>query len=152
MYVDTHGTAAERGYALRQGGAPGVRTGNGAGSATALDIGRSMIFQCPTCYAMVDLRAASRAATRAGREVKSGDGCLGCNARCKPGVYVETQLKRLEALRDGMRILVRIPTRSLDFDGECNRRLLLGRDSLCMRGEAALRMVARAANVPYPSD
>ena len=151
-YVDTHGTVAERGYALRQGGAPGARTGNGAGSARALGIGRSMIFQCPTCYAMVDLRAASRAATRADREVRAGDGCLGCNTRCKPGVYIETQLNRLEALRDGMRILVRIPTRSLDMDGECNRRLCLGMTSLCMRAEAALRTVARVANVPCPSD
>ena len=48
--------------------------------------------------------------------------------------------------------LVRIPSRSLYLDGECNRRLRLGRASLCMRGEAALRTVARAANVPYPSD
>ena len=151
-YVDTHGTVAERGYALRQGGAPGARTGNGAGSARALGIGRSMIFQCPTCYAMVDLRAASRAATRADREVRAGDGCLGCNTRCKPGVYIETQLNRLEALRDGERILVRIPTRSLDMDGECNRRLRMSMTSLCMRAEAALRTVARVANVPCPSD
>ena len=81
----------------------------------ALGTGRSLIFQCPSCYAiMVDLRAASRAAGAAGREVKAGDGCLGCSTHCTPDVYIDTQLARLEALRDGASTLVSIPIRDLD--------------------------------------
>ena len=75
-YVDTHGIPAERGYSLREGGEHGVNTGNAAGSRTALGMGRSLIFQCPTCYSMVDLRAASREALAAGREVHAGDAWL----------------------------------------------------------------------------
>ena len=122
------------------------------GSRAALGTGRSFIFQCPSCFAMVDLRAASRAAGVAGREVHAGDGCLGCSTRCTPGVYIETQLSRLEALRDGERTLVRMPMRALDALEGRSRRLHIGMLSLCMRGEAALRKVADAAGIQYPTD
>ena len=151
-YVDTHGAVATRGYALRQGGATGVKTGNGKGSAAARDAGRSLIFQCPTCYALVDLRAAMRAARHAGREITAGDGCLGCSVRCTPSEYIATQLPRLEALQRGERTLVRMPIRAMDEDGERKRRLHLGMHSLCVRAETALRTVAKAAGVAYPGD
>jgi hypothetical protein len=149
-YVDTHGAMANRGYALRQGGAPGVRTGNGEGSAEARKAGRSLIFQCPTCYAMVDLRAATRAAGCAGREITAGDGCLGCSTHCAPGAYIATQIDRIAALQRGERTLVRIPISMKDDDGERKRRLHIGTRSLCMRAETALRTVAKAAGIPYP--
>ena len=149
-YVDTHGTLANRVYALRQGGAPGIKTGNTAGSAAARNAGRSLIFQCPRCYALVDLRAATRAASRVGREITAGDGCLGCSVHYSPSEYVAVQLARLEALQRGERTLVRMPISTMDDDGERKRRLHIGMHSLCMRAEAALRMVAKAAGVEYP--
>jgi hypothetical protein len=60
------------------------------------------------------------------------------------------QLARLEALQRGERTLVRMPISTMDDDGERKRRLHIGMHSLCMRAEAALRMVAKAAGVEYP--
>ena len=70
----------------------------------------------------------------------------------KPSVYVEKQLSRLEALRDGKRTLVRMPMRAMDSREGSSRRLHIGMLSLCMMEEAALRKVADAAGIQYPTD
>ena len=109
----------------------------------ALRAGRALIFQCPRCYAMVDLRAATRAASIAHRSVRAGDGCTGCSKHYHAKVHVATQLSRLTALRDGNRTLISMPRP----EHSTHARLHLGMQSVCMRAEAALVTVARAAGL-----
>ena len=125
-------------------------TGKAKASARSLKQGRELIFQCPACYAMVDLRAASRVANSADRAIRTGDGCLGCRPRNAPAAYVAKQLERLTALRDGERTLVRSPVYANEqTDGA---RLHIGLYSLCRRAEATLYTVAKAAGIPYPQE
>ena len=112
----------------------------------ALGAGRSLIFQCPHCHAMVDLRAATRAAGIEQRSIRAGDGCTGCSKHYHAKVHVETQLSRIEALREGKRTLIAMPRPQHSE----HARLHLGRDSLCARAEAALVRVAQAAGYPMP--
>ena len=63
-----------------------------------------------------------------------------------------TNCDGLEALRDGERTLVRMPMRAMDAREGRNRRLHIGILSLCVRGEAALRKVADAAGIRFPTD
>ena len=107
--------------------------------------GRSLIFQCPRCHAMVDLRAATRAAGIE-RSIRAGDGCTGCSKHYHAKAHVEKQLSRIEALREGKRRLIAMPRPQHSE----HARLHLGRDSLCARAEAALVRVAQAAGYSMP--
>ena len=124
----------------------GIGPGNADGSMQALGAGRSLIFQCPHCYAMVDLRAATRATGIEHRSMQAGDGCTGCSKYYHAKVHVETQVNRLAALREGERTFIAMPRPQ---HGE-HARLHLGMNSLCTRAEAALIRVAKAAGYPMP--
>ena len=98
--------ADARGSGLRERTAPDMR-GTMGGTQRALARANMLMFCCPACDGLTELRAARQAARRQGRLVLlATDGCYGCGPNARPGKLSKAQRGKAHAALHGAKILI----------------------------------------------